>query len=420
VRFQTLEAFQAYFRNRMTEIDTADGKRKVVTWATAWLGHRDRRTFHGVEFHPNPDNAPGTSDYLNLWRGFAVNPSENGSYAVFRDHLLSNVCDGDDGLFQWVFGWFAHIVQRPRERIGTALVLRGRMGAGKSKVGEVFGSLTPAHYFQVDDPRYITGNFNAHMAACLLLQAEEAVWAGDKQAEGRLKGLVTSESQMIEAKGIDPIRIRNYVRLIMTSNEDWVVPAGKDERRFCVLDVHPRCARNHDYFREMSEELDAGGRERLLHDLLAFDLASVNLRQIPVTMALFEQKVRSFDSIESWWFGRLSEGAPTRAFDGWPATIATQALFDDYVRTSDIVGVGRKRDQTSFGMKLAKLVPSLERTRPRIEIEPGSTKRVWLYSLPPLDCCRAAFEELVAQEVVWPACATSEGQSAGEDEAVPL
>ena len=27
----------------------------------------------------------------------------------------------------------------------------------------------------------------------------------------------------------------NYVRLVMTSNEDWVVLAGKDERRFTVL-----------------------------------------------------------------------------------------------------------------------------------------------------------------------------------------
>ncbi len=64
----------------------------------------------------------------------------------------------------------------------------------------------------------------------------------------------------------------------MTSNEDWVVPAGKDERRFCVLDVDPRCAQQHDYFREMDAELDNGGREKLLYDLQHFDLERVNLR----------------------------------------------------------------------------------------------------------------------------------------------
>src|SRR5262249_54036900 len=162
-----------------------------------------------------------------------------------------------------------HMVQRPRERVGTALVMRGRMGTGKTKVGEVIGRLFPRHYFLVDDPRYVTGHFNAHMASCLLLQADEACWAGDRAAERRLKGLITSPIQQIEHKNIDPIRLKNYVRLIMTSNEDWVVPAGKDERRFAVLDVDPRCAQNHEYFREMDAELANGGLEALLADLLA-------------------------------------------------------------------------------------------------------------------------------------------------------
>ncbi len=134
------------------------------------------------------------------------------------------------------------------------------MGSGKTKIGEVLGSLFPSHYFLVDDPRYLVGQFNAHMASCLLLQADEGFWAGDKAAEGRLKGLVTADFQMIEAKGIDPIRLKNFVRLLITSNEDWVVPAGKDERRFCVLDINPRCAQNNEYFREMDEELENGGR----------------------------------------------------------------------------------------------------------------------------------------------------------------
>ena len=45
--------------------------------------------------------------------------------------------------------------------------------------------------------------------------------------------------QMIEFKGVNAIRMRNFVRVLMSSNEGWVVPAGMDERRFCVLDVDP-------------------------------------------------------------------------------------------------------------------------------------------------------------------------------------
>ena len=242
VRVMSVEFMNSWFANRYTEIVGSDGKVRPVTWARAWHQHRDRRQYAGVEFFPNPDGVPSTPNYLNFWRGFDVAPSPAGSYAIFCDHLLTNVCDGDPELYKYVFGWMAHIVQKPRERLGTAIVLRGRRGTGKSKVGEVLGSLFSSHYFQVDDARYITGQFNAHMASCLLLQADGAVWAGAKDAEGRLKGLITSEMQMIESKGVDPIRLRNFVRVIMSSNEGWVVPAGMDERRFVVLDVNLRCA----------------------------------------------------------------------------------------------------------------------------------------------------------------------------------
>lgn len=400
LRIISVDAFKQWFSNRFTETVNPQGDLKVVTWATKWLAARDRRQYRGIEFKPGAD-VETTDGYLNLWRGFAVEAQPGGSYAIFRDHLLNNVCDGDTALFLWVFGWFAHLLQRPRERVGTALVMRGKMGTGKTKIGEVIGGLIAAHYFAVDDPRYVTGQFNAHMAACLLLQADEAVWAGDKAAEGRLKGLVTSKFQMIEAKGIDPIRIDNFVRLLMTSNEDWVVPAGKDERRFCVLDINPRCAQNTDYFREMDEQLDAGGREALLYDLLNFDLSQVDLRKIPRTAGLLEQKLRSLDSVDSWWFERLSAGTTTRAGSTWLDEIAADILFDDYLATAEKIGIRRKAEQTAFGIKLRKLVPGLQRVRRIWEADPANIKRTWCYALPDLDACRQAYVDDLGQSVDW-------------------
>jgi hypothetical protein len=415
VRVLSVEAFDQWFANRFTEVIAADGKLKAISWGRAWRTDRRRRQFSGIEFFPNPDGTAGAPGYLNLWRGFGVEPSTEGEWSIFRDHLLNQVCQGDPALFDWVFGWFAHIVQRPRERVGTALVLRGRMGTGKTKVGEVIGSVIPAHYFQVDDPRYITGQFNAHMASCLLLQAEEAVWAGDKHAEGRLKGLITSESQMIESKGIDPIRIRNFVRLMMTSNEDWVVPAGMDERRFCVLDVHPRVAQNHEYFQEMQDQLDRGGRERLLYDLLNFDLDKVNLRQIPRTHALLEQKMRSFDPLDAWWFNRLMDGMATSRLAGWPNSVTIDALYSDYLKSSDEIGAGRKRDKATFGHRLAKMAPAIRRVRARAD---DAGKRPWVYELPTLTECRDSFEELLGQPVEWPALPASESEVLPDDDLV--
>ena len=104
----------------------------------------------------------------------------------------------------------------------------------------------------MDDPRYLVGNFNIHMQRLLLLQADEALWAGDHSAEGRLKGLVTSSVHMLEKKGVDPVASRNLVRVLLTSNADWVIPAGPDSRRFAVFDVGDAARGNASYFASTS------------------------------------------------------------------------------------------------------------------------------------------------------------------------
>jgi hypothetical protein len=419
-RILTIEAFSAFYKNHFTEIEGPDGKCKKTTWAKAWLESPERRSYLGVEFHPDPCDVPGTPGYFNLWSGFTVRPALVGDwtkYKTLRDHLLINICGGDERYFAWVFGFFAHMVQRPRERIGVALVLRGPMGSGKTIVGEIFGRLIQRHYFLVDNARYVTGNFNSHMAECLLLQADEAVWAGDKQAEGRLKGLVTSSFQQIERKGIDPIRLPNYVRLLMTANEDWVVPAGKEERRFAVFDVGPSRVKDYAYFAQIIDEIDHGGLEYLLADLLAFDLSIINLREIPQTKALLEQKLLSLSAVEGWWLDRLWAGSPLRNGSGWAQLVPSRAIFDDYIGTSEKAGIRRRSLETSFGRKFHKLVPGLEDCRPLLKGDDGVLRRTHCYQLPSLVKARENFERQLGQRIDWP---SMHEDNTSTDDTVPL
>jgi len=215
-----------------TELEWTEGdpdappRRRPI--ANRWLRDPKRRQYRGMVFEPGEDAEAGPA--YNLWQGFTVAPDPRGDASPFLEHLWANVCREREELFDYLLAWFAHMVQRPRERIGTAVAIRGGQGTGKTLTGRIVGAL-------VDDPRYLMGQFNAHLAQTLLLQADEAFWSGDKAGVGHLKGLITSDVQMIEHKGVDPVRVRNYVRLLVTSNEDWVVPAGPDERRWLVIDA---------------------------------------------------------------------------------------------------------------------------------------------------------------------------------------
>ena len=82
------------------------------------------------------------------------------------------------------------------------------------------------HGIQVFNPKHVVGNFNGHLRDVLLLFADEAFFAGDRAADGVLKGLITEPSLMIERKGVDAVRAPNLLRVIMATNSDWAVPAA--------------------------------------------------------------------------------------------------------------------------------------------------------------------------------------------------
>ena len=55
--------------------------------------------------------------------------------------------------------------------------------------------------------------------------------------------------------------------------------------------------------------MEAGGREALLHHLLfEVDCSKVNLRQIPETTALLEQKLETASAEQGWWLDILQRG----------------------------------------------------------------------------------------------------------------
>jgi hypothetical protein len=147
------------------------------------------------------------------------------------------------------------------------------------------------------------------------------------------------------------------------------------------------------YFRAIADELDNGGRAALLYYLLNFDLSKVDLRSVPKTKALLEQKLHSLDGEQAWWFGVLMNGELPRAWNE-PRCCPTQAVFNHYLEQTDRTGIRRKRIETLVGTFLNKSVPGLRRREKRGD---GS-----IYEFPPLAECRRAFETLIQQEIDWP------------------
>lgn len=302
---QSFEDFRNGYRNRKVIVAHNDKgqpvEKAVGVW---WVDHPQRRQYDTIVFAPGQE----VEDAYNLWRGFAVDSLPGDRHESFLRHVRENVCSGNDEWYGYLLGWMARAVQHPDTPGEVAVVLRGKRGTGKSFFAKMFGRLFGRHFLQVSDSKHLVGSFNAHLRDTVLLFGDEAFFAGDKKHESVLKTLVTEEQLVIEGKGVDAEAAANFTHLVLASNEDWVVPAGLEERRFFALDMADDHMQDNAYFKAIRDELEAGGFENLLHFLRTYDLSAFEVRKAPKTQALRDQQAESLRGFEAYVFDLLWSG----------------------------------------------------------------------------------------------------------------
>ncbi|RJX68144.1 hypothetical protein D6858_09535 [Tsuneonella suprasediminis] len=310
----------ADFKNRYLNVRVQVGvtKEKAPVYAPAgkwWLEHPLRRQYRSVVFRPN-EEVDDRLEY-NIWRGLAVQPRA-GEWPLLRELIEDVLAAGDRAGAKYLLNWAAYAVQRPERRAEVALVLRGGKGTGKSTFGRLMSRIFGQHGTTIASSHTMTSNFNKPLHDCCLLFADEALARGEAKAEGIIKSLITEPNIMIEPKGVDAFPSRNRLKVIIASNEEWVVSASADERRFAVFDVSPDKAfppgspetdERVQWWIKLNNEIDNGGLEAFLHDLLAMDLGNWHPRlDVPQTAALREQKIKTLLPMQEWLLDVIEAG----------------------------------------------------------------------------------------------------------------
>jgi len=397
----TFEDFAQKFRNQRVDIGIDNnGNPRSIPLGKWWLDHPSRREYESVTFAPGEE----TPDEYNMWRGFAMAPVVGDKHEAFLTHVRNNICGADPELYDYVVGWMARCIQKPGEPGHTAIVLRGDQGVGKGFFANTLGRLFGRHYLAVSNAQHLTGNFNSHLRDCVVLFADEAFYAGDKRHGSTLKTLVTEPELLIEAKGVDSETSNNCLHLIMASNEEWVVPAGPNERRFCLLDVGSAHMQDSNYFGRIAAGLRDGGHAHLLNFLLTYDISKYDVRKLPQTAGLRDQKVRSFDAFQEWWYGKLKDGRLLGEHEDWQQEIAVEDLKVDYFEQMKLENVQRRGTSTRLQAFLEKACPGLSRIQARESLNIGGRliKRPYVYQFPSLEKLRKHWDSKFGGPYPWP------------------
>ena len=297
-----------------TEEEEEEVVRRKINVLEYFLSDFKSLKYTNKRFNPRPldsDESPPT-DELNTYTGLAVTLSDKDLNTCkekckpLLDHIKNIWAKGNEDLYNYILDWIAHVIQRPHEKTGVALVILGEKGSGKGIVVDFLLKIIGQHAAEVTAGHHITGNFNALLNEKILVVLNEATWSGDKQAAGVQKGLITDQFQTVRKMYCDAEVRESFLNMMYCSNNEEAVAIQAGQRRFTVVETHNKyagvqTAETKVYF----DKILAVDKGCFLKVMLNRDLSNVNLRAIPYTTAMQNQIENSMNTVQQYVLGLL-------------------------------------------------------------------------------------------------------------------
>jgi len=304
-----------------------------------------------IGFDPSGADA---SVMLNTWRGWPMQPSEQGSCDALLE-LLYWLCSQEenaDEVYQWLLKWMAYPLQHPGAKMNSAVIMHGPQGTGKSTVFQTLGDIY-GDYATILNQRGLEDKFNSDWAdSKLFLLAEEVVTRAEMwHIKNELKELVTGEWIRVNPKNLAAYRQRNHMNIVYLSNENQPLPLENDDRRHMVVYTPPKQPES--FYDNVYWELEHNnGAARFYHYLLhEVDTGDFHAhKRPPMTQskqALIDLSLPSEAVfIREWQSGQLEFNEQDGPLPFCPCT--GRQLYTAYKKWAGIVGVARPRDEVQF------------------------------------------------------------------------
>lgn len=422
IKFVEAQALKDKYANRHITITEpgANGPKQVrKTWFEFWNTHPQRRTYDGVEFRPGIDEPERETDaglYLNLFRGFPYSRRErgHGEWSNFGKLIFHAIAASNKDYYEYILKWIAYSIQNPEGPQGIAMVLRGDRGIGKGIFANAWVKCFGSAGMSTQSDEAITGQFNERLERTCALFLDEMFWAGNRKAEESIKHKITEPEISTEAKFQSRRNVRNNLKIMMATNNDWAVPAAMDERRFVVFDCKRVWPQEDDFYGLVKNELYRnGGLQAFFYDMANMDIEGFRpTRDYPRTDALKNQVYITLGPIAPWWSEILEQGEIPIAFGvgdqgegptddegegpNWgeaPIAVPVQVLHKGFKNHQQrLHGDYEYRFDKKFKSDLGKLVPGGEVEKRRMTLPKtedfmeyaDKNGRCWCYILPSL------------------------------------
>ena len=153
-------------------------------------------------------------------------------------NVLKNVFETDSDIKVFL-NWLGYLIQSRRQS-SIAWIIITTPGAGKGVIGElILRPIFGKHAVIVDEGNAIGSKFNIEDAGCWIKVYNEVFtksnFTENLHRREWLKNRIGTREIMLEAKGVDKIKIDNFVNYILFSNIEHAFVLEEQDRRFNVV-----------------------------------------------------------------------------------------------------------------------------------------------------------------------------------------
>ena len=256
----------------ITYSQNEDGSPKKTNHFEHWRKSSAADYYCGEDYIPN--GPPKYAGRFNMWKGWGIEPAMGDKHGIFLELVRKFLCNGNEAYSEYFLSWLAHMVQKPTERPGTAIVIISQEGAGKGTLVEVLAAMIGAHNCSGDiSNKDLTGGFNSKLVYKLLVNLNEASFSGNHEQVEVMKKMITDPTIRCERKGYEAFDVWNYIRmLITTNNTNWGRVSTRD-RRYLILEPN-EVSPTREFFEQLRTEMfEEGGVKNLFRYLLDRDIS---------------------------------------------------------------------------------------------------------------------------------------------------
>lgn len=312
----------------------------------------------GFCFKPGQDRIVNRGDEarINQWRGYQIEPVTETvtvkDVAPFVEYVHEVLANENAEAYRWIISWFADMFQNPGQKCGTALVLVGRPGSGKSMIGEqvIRRIIGPNHSMQTNTIESLTNNFNADSSAMLFIQCDEAANTRRRSDANRLKSMITDPTRRVEPKGVDAYQIEDCARYFFTSNEldnAVAIVDGQHDRRYGVFRVNEK-------YSYSSKEVEPLEKSKFWDKIFAWLASEENLAKVAGYLSQYQYDPAFIRSPIDTEARRVLQQHSQRGLEEWLMQIAVMEHPFENLREKD------QRTEESYLRRGSKLFPTLE------------------------------------------------------------